>query len=182
MAVQEAAQQILYSKEAKRFARSLDPDTGQLDLTVDASLFGVFASGLLPPEHPMVVSTMKAVEERLAVRTDVGGIARYERDGFFRVTEDFARVPGNPWIVCTLWLAQYKIAMAQTPKQLDSAAKILCWVARHARPTGVLPEQLHPFEERMISVCPLAWSHAEFVITVADYAARLSSFRKKIGG
>ncbi len=177
-AVQEAAQQVLYNQEAKRFARSFDPATGQLDMTVDASLFGVFAFGLLPPEHPMVVSTMKAVEERLAVRTHVGGIARYERDPFFRVTEDFARVPGNPWIVCTLWLAQYKIAMARNPEDLDAAAKILSWVAKHARPTGMLAEQLHPFEESAISVCPLSWSHAEFVITVADYAAKLSAFRK----
>ena len=97
---------------------------------------------------------------------------------FFRVTEDFARVPGNPWIVCTLWLAQYKIAMARNPEDLDAAAKILSWVAKHARPTGMLAEQLHPFEESAISVCPLSWSHAEFVITVADYAAKLSAFRK----
>ena len=179
--VQRAAQQVLYSKEAGRFARSLDTNTGQLDLTVDASLFSLFAFGLLPPEHPMVVSTMNAVEERLSVRTAVGGIARYERDSFFHVTEDYKRVPGNPWIVCTLWLAQYKIAMAQTLEQLQVAENMLRWVIAHARPTGVLPEQLDPFGERAISVCPLAWSHAEFIITVADYVARVSSLRKTDG-
>lgn len=176
--VRKAAQQFLFSEEANRFARSFDPVTGKLDLTVDASLFGTFAFGLLPPDHPMVVSTMKAIEERLAVRTDVGGIARYEKDAFFRVTDDFKRVPGNPWIVCTLWLAQHKIAAAQTLEQLEPAAKMLCWVAKHARPTGVLPEQLHPFGERAISVCPLAWSHAEFIITAADYAEKLTALRK----
>lgn len=176
--MREAALQVLYSRKANRFARSLDPDTGQLDSTVDASLFGVFAFGLLPPEHPMVVSTMKAVEERLAVRTDVGGIARYEKDGFFRVTEDFSHVPGNPWVVSTLWLAQYKTAMAQTTAQLEPVANILYWVAKHARPTGMLPEQLHPFDNRSISVCPLAWSHAEFIIAVADYAAKLRALRE----
>ncbi len=178
-AVQKAAQEILYSREARHFARSLDPETGQLDMTLDASLFGVFAFGLLPPEHPMVVSTMNAVEERLTVRTAVGGLARYERDCFFRRTEDFKRVPGNPWIVCTLWLAQYKIAVAQTFKQLQIAADILRWVVAHAHSTGVLPEQLDPLGESAISVCPLAWSHAEFIITVADYAAKLSSLRKR---
>jgi GH15 family glucan-1,4-alpha-glucosidase len=126
----------------------------------------------------MVVSTIKAIEERLAVRTDIGGIARYEKDRFCCVTDDFGRVPGNPWIVCTLWLAQYKIATAQTTAQLESAAKILWWVAKHARPTGVLPEQLHPFDNRSISVCPLAWSHAEFIITVVDYAAKLRALRE----
>lgn len=176
--LQEAAQRILFSTEAKRFARSLDPYTGQLDLTVDASLFGVFAFGLLPPEHPMVISTMKAVEERLAVQTPIGGVARYERDSFCHVTEDCARVPGNPWIVCTLWLAQYKIATARTQEELHAAAEMLHWVTKHARPTGVLPEQLHPFGEGAVSVCPLAWSHAEFVITVSDYVAKRNLLRK----
>jgi GH15 family glucan-1,4-alpha-glucosidase len=175
--VREAALQLLYSRSANRFARSLDADTGQLDLTVDASLAGIFSFGVLPPEDAMVVSTMRAIEERLAVRTDVGGIARYEKDRFCCVTDDFGRVPGNPWIVCTLWLAQYKIAAAHTTAQLEPAAKILKWVVRQAHPTGVLPEQLHPFENRSISVCPLAWSHAEFVITVADYAAKLRALR-----
>ena len=176
--MQEAAQRILYSREANRFARSLDPDTGQLDLTVDASMVGVFTFGLLPPEHPAVVSGIKAVEEQLTVRTDIGGIARYERDPFFRTTEDFARVPGNPWIVCTLWLAQYKIAVARTAAQLEPAMRILEWVVKRAHPTGVLPEQLHPLENRSISVCPLAWSHAEFIITVADLAAKLRALRE----
>jgi glucoamylase len=176
--MQEAALQILYSARMNRFARSLDPDTGQLDLTVDASLFGTFTFGLRPADDPMIVSTIQAVEERLTVRTDVGGIARYEKDRFCSVTDDFGRVPGNPWIVCTLWLAQYEIARAQTAAQLEPAATILSWVAQQARPTGVLPEQLHPFENRSISVCPLAWSHAEFIITVADYAAKLRALRE----
>lgn len=176
--VREAALQSLYSQKENRFARSLDPYTGEADLTVDASLCGVFTFGLLPPDHPLVVSTMKAVEQRLTVRTEVGGIARYEKDGFFRVTEDFSRVPGNPWIVCTLWLAQYKVATAQTTAQLEPAAKILRWVARHAHATGVLAEQLHPFKNHSISACPLAWSHAEFIITVADFAARLHALQE----
>jgi glucoamylase len=176
--VQEAAVRVLYSQKANRFARSLDPDTGRVDLTIDASLMGMFLFGLLPPEHPMVTSSMKAIEETLTVRTDVGGIARYEKDGFFRVTEDFSRVPGNPWIVCTLWLAQYKIATAQSVAQLEPAAKILRWAAKHAHGTGVLPEQLHPFEDHSISACPLAWSHAEFIITVADFAERLRAVRR----
>lgn len=109
------------------------------------------------------------VEERLTVRTDVGGLARYERDWFLHVTEDYERVPGNPWIICTLWLGQYRIAAAQTLGQLRSVVETLGWVARQARPSGVLPEQLHPFGERPISVCPLSWSHAELIITVMDY-------------
>jgi GH15 family glucan-1,4-alpha-glucosidase len=112
---------------------------------------------------------MQQVEQRLTVRTAVGGVARYEGDGFLRATGNAAGVPGNPWIPCSLWLAQYKIARAQTPVELRGAVDILGWVAKQARPSGALPEQLHPFGTEVISVCPLAWSHAELIIAVRDY-------------
>jgi GH15 family glucan-1,4-alpha-glucosidase len=52
-------------------------------------------------------------------------------------------------------------------------------VVRHARPSGVLSEQLHPFGERPISVCPLSWSHAEVIITVIDYLDKYHLLRRK---
>ena len=170
--LQHAAKGILYSAEKGRFARTFDPDTETLDLTVDASLAGVTAFGLFSVDDPMVTSTMAQVERRLAVRTPVGGIARYERDPFLRVTDDFERVPGNPWIPCTLWLAQYRIAAARSPAELRAAAEMLDWAANHARPSGMLPEQLDPLGRGSVSVCPLSWSHAEFVIAVLDYVER----------
>lgn len=167
--IKEATRRILYSPQDERFAQRFNPDTKKIDLTIDASLFGVMAFGLFPVDDPMVSSTMRQVEDHLTVKTDIGGIARYERDRFVSVTEDFKRIPGNPWIICTLWLAQYKIAAARTLEQLRSVVDPLTWATRHAHPSGALPEQLHPFGERPISVCPLSWSHAEFIITVLDY-------------
>jgi len=167
--IRDAAKRILYCSRTESFARRIDPETEELDMTVDASLFGVPAFGLLPVSDPMVASTMRQVEDRLRVRTDVGGIARYERDAFSRVTEDFGKVPGNPWAISTLWIAQYKVAAARSLDELRSAFEMLRWVTRHGRPSGVLPEQFHPFDGSSVSVCPLSWSHAEFVITVLDY-------------
>jgi len=40
---------------------------------------------------------------------------------------------------------------------------------KHALPSGVLAEQLNPFDASPISVSPLVWSHAEFVLTVSEY-------------
>lgn len=167
--IQEATRRILYSPEDGRFAQRFDHNTKELDLTVDASLFGVTAFGLFPDDDPMVISMMRQIEDCLTVKTDIGGIARYERDRFVSVTGDSKRIPGNPYIICTLWLAQYKIAAARSREQLRSVVDILIWTTRHAHPSGSLPEQLHPFGERPISVCPLSWSHAEFIITVLDY-------------
>jgi GH15 family glucan-1,4-alpha-glucosidase len=165
---------MLYSRAQGRFARTFNPGTKTLDFTIDASLEGVLAFELLPVDHPMVTSTMEQVAQRLAVRTAVGGIARYERDPFRRVTDDFERAPGNPWTPCTLWLAQYHIRAARSAAELRPALDILEWTARQARPSGLLPEQLDPLGREAVSVCPLTWSHAELVITVRDYMEQQS--------
>ena len=59
---------------------------------------------------------MRAVEQKLWVKTGVGGVARYENDYYHRVSSDIATVPGNPWFICTLWLADYFIARAKTTR------------------------------------------------------------------
>ena len=40
----------------------------EADATVDASLFGIFYFGCFDADDEMVVSTMKAVEEKLSVK------------------------------------------------------------------------------------------------------------------
>src|SRR5438874_9233222 len=92
----------LYRAELGRFARSIMPlaDGGfEVDETIDASLFGIFYFGAFAPDDPLVQNTMRAVEERLWAKTDVGGCARYEGDGYMRVTDDVEKVPGNPWFI-----------------------------------------------------------------------------------
>src|SRR5207245_4713368 len=88
------------------------------DATIDMSLAGIFLFGLLPADDERVRSTMRAIEERLSVKTPVGGIARYENDSYFQVSSDIASVPGNPWFIETLWLAEHLIALAATLEEL----------------------------------------------------------------
>jgi GH15 family glucan-1,4-alpha-glucosidase len=104
----------------------------------------------------------------------MGGIARYERDHYFRVTDDFERVPGNPWIICTLWLADWYIATAKNAADLRSALDLLEWAAVCAPRSGVLSEQVHPFTLQPLSVAPLTWSHAQFITTACAYSERLA--------
>ena len=68
-----------------------------------------------------------------------------------------------------MWLAQYYIARAKTKKELDKALEIMNWVADHALTSGVLAEQVNPFTNEPISVSPLTWSHATFVMVVQEY-------------
>jgi glucoamylase len=170
--IRTAMDKHLYREELGRFCRMLNvrPD-GSLDIDpiVDASLFGLFAFGAYPADDRRVEATMQAVVDKLTVRTDVGGIARYEGDYYHAVTDDKARVPGNPWFICTMWVALYAIARAKTAVDLAQAREILSWVDSRKLPSGVLAEQVHPYTNAPMSVSPLTWSHATVVEVVQAY-------------
>jgi GH15 family glucan-1,4-alpha-glucosidase len=173
--VRAAMNQYLYSEEHGRFLRAIVPrkdGSFDLDPTIDASLYAPFYFGVFEPGNEKVVRTMNAIKERLWVKTDVGGIARYEGDIYHRVSDRLQEVPGNPWFICTLWLAQWTIAKAQNSEELQEAIPILEWVASRALPSGVLAEQVHPFNNQPLSVSPLTWSHATFVTTVLEYVSK----------
>ena len=167
-----------WDDEHSAFARMVTTDAdGSLtrDMTCDASAYALFAFGVLPADDPKVAATLARMGRKLWVKIGGGGLARYERDPYFRVSEDFEQVPGNPWIICTLWLADWYIAVAGKPAELRGAADLLQWAARCALSTGVLPEQVHPFTLEPLSVAPLTWSHAQFVSTACAYLEKLAA-------
>jgi glucoamylase len=171
----EGARAVLWSEEEQRFARMATPGPSgyTLDMTADASIFGLALLGALPTDDPQVVSTLRQVESRLWVQTDVGGMARYENDYYHQVEKkDTTRVPGNPWFICTLWLARYRLQGARTQEDLAPGLKLLEWAAERAFPSGTMAEQLHPYTGEPVSVSPLTWSHAEYVRTVQEYIER----------
>lgn len=164
----------LYNDELGRFLRSLQAngdDSLTPDAMVDASLFGIFYFGCFEPNDPMVVRTMKDVEQVLTNKD--GGVARFENDGYMRESEG---IVGNSWIICTLWLAEYKIAAGE----MADALTLIEWVADQALPSGVLPEQIDPITGKHLSVSPLTWSHSTFVATVLSYSAKLRETAKQV--
>lgn len=162
--IKKAMLQHLYDHRLNRFLRSINP----YDDTLEASTYAVFAFNLLPPDDPRVVSTMKAVEQQLTV---AGGIARYENDMYRRDPQ--TDVTGNPWFICTLWLADWYIARAKNTQELEQARSLIDWVVQHATESGLLAEQIHPVTKKPLSVSPLTWSHAAFLHTVNRYLERL---------
>jgi GH15 family glucan-1,4-alpha-glucosidase len=171
-----AADKYLYSKEHKRFLKTVvfrKDGSLELDLTIDASSYAPFYFGMFGPDDERVVNTMNALKKRLWVKTDVGGMARYEGDGYHRSSNDNENVPGNPWVICTLWLAQWYIAKAKNKEELKEALPVIEWVASTALPSGILAEQVNPYTNKPLSVSPLTWSHAAFVTTVLEYVNKL---------
>lgn len=140
------------------------------DSTIDSSVLHTVLLGAIDPLSEQAQATIRAVRERLWVRTEIGGLARYDGDYYFRVLND---QPGNPWIICTLWLAQALCLAARRPEDLEEPLRLLRWTIDRSRPTGILPEQVHPVTGEPLSVSPLTWSHAEAVATVFAYARKL---------
>jgi GH15 family glucan-1,4-alpha-glucosidase len=142
------------------------------DDTVDSSLFGLWYFGMLSPRDPRIESTVAAIRERLWIKTDVGGCARYESDYYQRWKDVPSSVPGNPWFICTMWLAQHGIAHAQSMKELNDVKPLLQWARDHALASGVMAEQAHPFTGVPLSVSPLTWSHGSFCLAFEEYVRR----------
>jgi len=165
----------LYDEGRGRFVRTINvlPDgTITKDATIDISLAGIWLFGMLPLDDPRVRATMKAIEDRLWVRTAIGGLARYENDYYWQVSQDVANVPGNPWFIGTLWLADYLAQTASGPDDLRRPLELLRWCVSKAAPSGVLAEQVHPYTGDPMSAAPLTWSHAGYVAAVRSYAKR----------
>ncbi|HEV8539999.1 MAG TPA: glycoside hydrolase family 15 protein [Nitrospiraceae bacterium] len=178
------AEAVLYQPRLGRFVRQVTPTPEgagdgpyEIDETLDASLYGLWYFGLFAPDDPRIVRTMEAMRDRLWIKTAVGGMARYENDYYQQQSQDIAHVPGNPWFICTLWLALWSIATAKSREGLKPAVMILEWCAHHGLPSGVLPEQVHPDTHAPLSVSPLTWSHATFVTAVQEYLRRWKQLR-----
>jgi glucoamylase len=170
-----AAIEILWDEETRHFVRTLSVDTSMgssKDKTLDMSLSGLWYFGMLDAADGRIAATMEALKRRLRVQSSVGGMARYENDYYYRMSPDVNRIPGNPWFVCTLWLAQWHIRKATTVADLEPATDLMKWAASRALSNGLMSEQINPFTDEPLSACPLTWSHAIFVHTVQEYVAK----------
>lgn len=160
--------------------RMVDPETGAFwrmlhrdprgglhpDRTVDSSVLGAVLMDVFPASDECVKRTVERVENALTVHSKIGGVARYEGDYYFRKSD---RYPGNPWLICSLWMAQAKMRLDPSGRGLEEGMRWLRWACARAENTGVMAEQYDPETGDALSVSPLTWSHAEYVLTVMEY-------------
>lgn len=163
----------LYDETTGSFLKLILPRGAETirDTTNDiSSIYGIMRFGVLPVDDERVKKHLDLVASELCCKSSVRGVARYKGDRYYQVDPS---LPGNPWIITTLWYAQCLIARAKRKEELGEAKMWLEWVTEHALPSGVLSEQLDPHTGRQISAAPLMWSHAEFIITVIKYLEKL---------
>lgn len=181
--VREGMEKYLYSPELGRFLRGIyiqKNGTIEKDSTPDSSIYGVFEFGAFSPQDSRVIKTMNSIREMLWVKTETGGMARYVDDYYFRKSDDIRNVPGNPWVICTLWMAEWYAESANNLAELAWSREIIEWAVRYALPSGLLPEQVHPYTGEDLSVSPLTWSHSTFILAVEKYLTRYEQLTGKI--
>lgn len=172
MEIKAGVEAHLWKPDLNRFVRMAnikEDGSWESDETIDASLVGLWQFGMYDPDDPKIISTMQALQEQLWIKSTVGGVARYANDHYHQVSQDISKVPGNPWFICTLWLAEWYALTAKKTEDLGQSFDILVWVAEHALPSGILAEQVDPYTDQPLSVSPLTWSHAAYVSTVLTY-------------
>lgn len=140
----------------------------KFDDTLDiSSLFGPYMFAELPLGDDRLSRTALNVEGKLFNQSPIGGVIRYEHDGYFLSKQQYK---GNPWIVCTLWLAQYYISS----DRIQEARKLVDWALERMLTSGALSEQFDPETGEPLSVTPLVWSHAELINTILDLQKAVS--------
>src|SRR5690606_10296379 len=113
----------------KGFALQPNGDLQYDDVIDISSLQGIYMSVGFPIDDERLQGTVKRIEERLLNSSPIGGVIRYENDNYFRHNHEY---PGNPWIVCTMWLAQYYAGTGDKQKALD----FVNWTLDRMTPSG----------------------------------------------
>ncbi len=149
-AMRKAILERYWDEERGMFLKSIRPEDG----AADSSTLLAVRCGILPLDDPR---TSRLVENlrRALWSPEIGGMARYEGDRY--------KGYQNPWIICTLWLADVYLRMGKR----QEAMELVEWCAKMATPTFLLPEQMKAESGEPASVLPLVWSHSTYVDVMA---------------
>jgi oligosaccharide amylase len=120
------------------------------DTTIDASLLGLSVPfAVFPADDQRIQATAEAIATHLT--SPAGGISRYQGDTYRG---------GNPWIICTLWLALHFIQSGSQEK----GRQLYTWALQHRSRLDLFPEQIDKVSGQPCWVNPLGWSHAMFLL------------------
>lgn len=160
----ELAMDTLFDPERKAFRKGFflhQDGTLEYDNTLDVSSF--YGMMMFGPQavKDKVKQTQMLIEQKLLDKSPSGGSPRYENDSYMRKKNKYL---GNPWFICSFWLAQFYNEQDQT----DKAHRIMEWAGKKTLHSGILSEQIEPDTSEQVSVAPLVWSHAEYINTMLD--------------
>lgn len=149
----------LYDQQNKNFIRSFHDKS----ITDFSAVYGIFKFKILNPNDPILIKAFNNTRSLLLSDPKHHGYARYQNDSYYRT--DYS-IPGNPWIITSLWSIQFDISRATNEKTLRDCINKLLDLSNVASPTGCLSEQYHHQTLEPISASPLTWSHSEYIHTI----------------
>ena len=127
------------------------------DKKIDASLLGlVYPFEIFLPNNSKIIATVEEIEKRLVIN---GGLHRYEHDEYdgWLYETGYRRKGAGAWPLLNFWMSIYYARL----KDREKAFQYYNWVLDKV--DRFIPEQI--FENDIqVSVSPLCWSHAMFVI------------------
>jgi len=174
--IKENIKKHLFNQETNSFLRGLiTPEQNQCsqefikDTTIDSSVYALFRFGTFSVDDPMIKSTLDLYRSELKVKTKIGGYARYKSDWYQHQVKPNQEIPGNPWIISTLWLMIADIYASKNLKELEQTLDSLRWIEKISAKSGILPEQVNPFDGSHLSVSPLTWSHSTVIEAISLY-------------
>ena len=139
----------LYDENTKILKRNVQ------DNKMDISIMGtVYPFNLFSPKEKKILNTVEKIN--LTLRTYTGGYLRFEQDNYMEGQ--------NPWPISTLWMALYYIKAGNRKK----ATECLEFVTKSATNLGFLAEQVDNSSMKPSWVIGLGWSHAMYIITLAE--------------
>lgn len=168
-----------YLKKDNIYTKNLriGPQSKEYDLTVDfSSVYGLYTFNVFDSTDKSLQTLFSNYVSKLSVKTRIGGFARFEGDVYHHRGGDY---PGNPWVITSMWYAEYLLDTAKSESDLGEILTILRWVVSRASSSGILAEQYDPYEGYALSASPLMWSHASFVRCVLRFEQKRKEFLKK---
>lgn len=135
-----------YDENKKSFGRNLE------DKNIDISILGaVTPFEMFTAKEKKITNTVERIN--MTLRTYTGGYKRFEDDHYNN---------GKPWVIATLWMANYYLEIGETKK----AKECFDYCLKTSSPHGFLAEQIDNKTMKSDWVIGLGWSHAMFIIVL----------------
>lgn len=144
--IREYILQNFYDEKKKSFVRNLE------DKKIDMSILGtVTPFNIFTPKEKKILNTVERIN--MTLRTYTGAYGRFEGDQYMK---------GNPWVVTTLWMANYYAEAGEKTKAKECFDIVVKTGGKH----GFLPEQIDNEKMAPAWVIGLSWSHAMYIIVL----------------
>ncbi len=121
--------------------------------TLDASLLLLPLVGFLPVSDPRIAGTIAAIEAELV------------EDGFVRRKAAKGAMHEGSFLACSCWLAQCMVLQGRR----DEARAMIDRIVGVSNDVGLLAEEYHVGERRLLGNIPQALSHLGLINAVMDY-------------